>query len=93
MSSKDLTEALHALTVQAQGTDAGPPAMKTRGLAGKTRASALLAGASSAAGQTFTLGGELTIVSSDGLISIYFPETLKTDLGAKTQTLGVVVSE
>lgn len=93
MSSKDLTEALHALTVQAQGVNAGPAAMKTRGLADKTRASALLAGASSQGGLDFTLGGTLTVASSDGLITLYFPETMKTDLGGKTQTLGVVVSE
>ena len=46
MSGKDLTEALRTLTEQAQGADSGPPAMKTRGIAGKARSSALLGGSS-----------------------------------------------
>lgn len=78
MSGKDLTEALRALTEQGKPEDIGPAAMKTRGAAGISRASALLGGdnnSTSAIASPLTETGylmrtfyaERSIRSSDGL--------------------------
>jgi len=81
MSGKDLTEALRALmeSGQAAAPDA-PPAMKTRGAAGVSRASALLGGTDSTSGIASplvetayadrTFHANTTITSSDGLFTL-----------------------
>lgn len=44
MSSKDLTDALHKLTLAAQAGEDGPPAMKARGAAPAVKSAALIGG-------------------------------------------------
>ena len=80
MSGKDLTEALRALTEQAQAADAWPPAMKARGAAGISRGSALpnsdaaTSGIASPLVETAyadrTFHTNTTITSSDGLFAL-----------------------
>ena len=89
MSARDLTEALDKLT---QPTSSGAPdAPKLRGEAPVVKSSALIAGgAGGGAGATFTATGAMTIITSDGLFAISFPETLETNYGADVMTLGVI---
>lgn len=91
--AKDLTAALQALTEQAAGqtsrvdrtlpTARVPPAIPARsGSSGPITAAA--------AGDSFTLKGEKTVASSDGLFTLYFPETLEATIGGKVVTLGAI---
>jgi hypothetical protein len=91
MSSKDLTEALRALTEQANGADSGPPAMKSRGAAAAVKSSALLAGGATGSSD-FTLKGEKTVTSTDGIFTFYFPETLEKVIGGKTVKIGAITA-
>ena len=81
MSSKDLSEALRALTERGQSADgAGPAAMKARGAAGISRVGALLGGTDSTSGIASplvetayadrTFHANTTITSSDGLFTL-----------------------
>lgn len=91
--AKDLTSALQALTEQASGqtsridralpTARVPPAIPPRsGSSGPISAVAV--------GDSFTLTGEKTVASSDGLFTLYFPETLEATIGGKVVTLGAI---
>lgn len=81
MSSKDLSEALRALTERGQSADgAGPAAMKARGAAGISRVGALLGGDAATSGIASplvetayadrTFHTNTTITSSDGLFTL-----------------------
>jgi len=79
MSSKDLTEALHKLTMQAQGQPSAIPAMKDRGAAPAVTASALLVvsgsgGIASPLVETAyanrTFHATVNIASTDGLFTL-----------------------
>ena len=81
MSSKDLSEALRALTERGQSADgAGPAAMKARGAAGISRVGALLGGDAATSGISSqlvetasddrTFHANQTITSSDGLFTL-----------------------
>lgn len=94
--AKDLTEALQALTEQAAGqtsrvdrtlpTARVPPAIPPRsGSSGPITAVDN--------GDSFALKGEKTIASSDGLFTLYFPETLEATIGGKVVTLGAIKTE
>ncbi len=95
--AKDLTEALAALTEAASGKTSRvdkslpepriPPAILARTGASKPVAAA------AAAGDSWTLKGENTIITSDGLFSIYFPETLESIIGGKVITVGAIKTE
>ena len=79
MSSKDLTEALHKLTMEAQGQPSAIPAMKARGAAPAVTASALLGGSGSGgiasplketAYTNRTFHSTVNITSSDGIFTL-----------------------
>ncbi len=79
MSSKDLTEALHKLTMQAQGQPSAIPAMKDRGEAPAVTASALLGGSGSGgiasplvetAYTARTFHSTVSVTSTDGLFTL-----------------------
>lgn len=80
MSSKDLTEALHKLTLAARGESDGPPAMKARGSAPEVKSAALLAGSSGDGGiasplvetsyAARTFHSTVNIPSTDGLFTL-----------------------
>jgi len=79
MSSKDLTEALHKLTLSQRGESEGPPAMAARGIAPAVKSAALLAGSASSSGiaspltetaySDRTYHSTKTITSTDGLLT------------------------
>lgn len=86
--SKDLTEALRQLTEQAPPAPSPPP---PRGAVSRTVSAAVPAGAApSSKGSAFTLGGEKTLASTDGLFSFVFPETLVTTFGDAELTVGCI---
>lgn len=80
MSSKDLTEALHKLTMEAQGQPSAIPAMKDRGAAPEVKASALLSGGAASGGiasplvetayTNRTFHSTVNITSTDGLFTL-----------------------
>ncbi len=79
MSSKDLTEALNKLTMQAQGQPSAIPEMKDRGAAPAVTASALLGGSGSGgiasplvekAYANRTFHATVNIKSTDGLFTL-----------------------
>jgi len=79
MSSKDLTEALHKLTMEAQGLRRRTPAMKARGAAPAVTASALLGGSGSGgiasplketAYTDRTFHSTVNVTSTDGLFTL-----------------------
>lgn len=91
--AKDLSAALQALTEEAQGMTSRVnkrlPAAKNAteipdriGISGPISASAT--------GNYLTLKGEKTIATSDGLFTIYFPETAESILSNKTVTFGAI---
>lgn len=91
--AKDLTAALHALTEQAQGQttrlDKALPAVKPApGIPARTGASGPVGTGSGGTG--FTLGGEKTVTSTDGLLTFYFPETLKAKIGNTSVVVGAI---
>lgn len=95
--SKDLTEALHALTVAASGKTSRvdktlPEARVPSSIPARTGASGPIA-AAAAAGDSWTLKGENTLITSDGLFAIYFPETLEANIGGKLVTVGAIKTE
>ena len=49
--------------------------------------------AAAAAGDSWTLKGENTLITSDGLFAIYFPETLEATIGGKVVTVGAIKTE
>lgn len=91
--AKDLTAALHALTEQASGQTTRrdkvlqevkqateiPPRIGSSG--------PVMTGGG---GTGFELGGEKTVTSTDGLLTFYFPETLKGKVSNKSIVLGVI---
>lgn len=89
--SKDLTEALRAMMAGDANTNI-MPALKPRGAApAVTSAAPLPGGASAPAGNnSFTADGAKTMVSTDGLFALVFPDTLKTTLGGAVLTVPVV---
>lgn len=93
--AKDLTAALHALTEAAQGqtsrVDRSLPEAKAAS-AIPTRSGSSGPIMADSRGNAFVLKGEKTLVSSDGLISLYFPETLEGVVGEKTVTIGAIVA-
>lgn len=91
--AKDLTAALQALTEQAAGqtsrVDRSLPAARVpSAIPARTGASGPISAVSS--GDSFALKGEKTIASSDGLFTLYFPETLEATIGGKVVTLGAI---
>jgi hypothetical protein len=92
--ARDLTEALRALTDKATSGQtsrvdkalperANPPAIPARsGSAGPVTTAAV--------GDSWELKGEKTWATSDGLFTIYFPETLESAIGGKTLTIGAI---
>lgn len=89
--AKDLTEALHALTQAATGQTSRvdktlpgprvPPSIPAR-----TGASGPIAAA--ATGDSWELKGEDTITTTDGLFTIYYPETLESTIQNVIITIG-----
>jgi hypothetical protein len=92
--AKDLTAALHALTVEAQGQttrqDKALPAVK-EATAIPPRSGASGPVGTGAGGTGFQLNGEKTVASTDGLLTFYFPETLRATVGVTTVDVGVIV--
>lgn len=87
--SKELTEALRILTEQAKASKSEPPA--ERGAAPAVKSAALLGGGvPGGSGADFTLAGAKTIVSSDGLFALVFPDTLKRTMGNAEVTVPVI---
>lgn len=87
--SKDLTDALRALTEQANGTS--PEPMKLRGNAPAAISAALPSGAQQGTGsKDFAVGGTKTMVSTDGLFALVFPDTLNTTISGVQYTVGVI---
>lgn len=94
--AKDLTEALAALTEAASGKTSRvdkslpdpriPPAIPARTGASKPIAAA-------AVGDAWTPKGEKIWETSDGLFSIYFPETLESTIEGKIVTIGAIKTE
>jgi len=92
--AKDLTAALHALTEQANGqttrVDKSLPAVKVAPpIPERVGSSGIISGAGGGVG--FALNGEKTVSSTDGLLTFYFPETLRTTIGLTTLDVGVIV--
>jgi len=91
--AKDLTAALQALTEQASGqtsrVDRSLPAARVPS-AIPPRTGASGPKSTVANGDSFALKGEETIASSDGLFTLYFPETLEATIGGKVVTLGAI---
>lgn len=88
--SKDLTEALRAM--MEQGDSATNVVPKPRGSAPAVESSALL-GASPAAksgGSDLAAGGTKTIMSSDGLFTLVFPDVLKATIAGSEYTIPVI---
>lgn len=91
--AKDLTEALAALTEAASGKTSRvdkslpdsriPPAIPSRTGASKPIASA-------ASGDSWTLKGAKTVTSTDGVFTLYFPETIESTLENKVITVGAI---
>jgi hypothetical protein len=92
--AKDLTEALHAMTVEAQGqstrVDKVLPAVKEATAIPTRSGSSGPVGAGSG-GTGFVLNGEKTVSSTDGLLTFYFPDTLRATIGVTTVDVGVIV--
>lgn len=91
--AKDLTAALHALTMEAQGQttrqDKALPAVKeATEIPVRTGASGPISAAG--AGTGFALRGEKTVASTDGLLTFYFPETLGAKVSDKNVVVGVI---
>lgn len=91
--AKDLTAALHALTMDAQGQttrrDKALPSVKeSTAIPGRSGASGPVGGGGAGAG--FTLGGESTVASTDGLLTFFFPETLKAKIGNTSVVVGAI---
>ena len=94
--AKDLTEALAAMTEAASGKTSRvdkslpdpriPPAIPAR-----TGSSKPIAAAS--VGDAWTPKGEKIWETSDGLFSIYFPETLESTIEGKIVTIGAIKTE
>ncbi len=81
MSSKDLTEALHKLTLAARGETEGPPAMKARGSAPAVKSAALLGSGAGGSGSIAsplvetayaarTFHTTVNVPSTDGLFTL-----------------------
>ena len=92
--AKDLTAALHALTVEAQGQTPRQskvlrPATEATEIPARTGASGPVRTAGGD-GRSFSLGGARTLESSDGLFSFHFPATLTFVDSGVTYTLGVI---
>lgn len=94
--AKNLTEALAALTEAASGKTSRvhkslpgpliPPRIPARTGASKPIAAA-------AVGDSWKPKGEKTLITSDGLFSIYFPETIESIIGGKVITVGAIKTE
>lgn len=102
--TKDLTEALRALTESGAGQtsrrDTLLPAPEAKpSIPQRTGSSGPKYGNGESGGTGFTLHGEKTIESTDGLFTIYFPKTIKarvsgeaggTEVSPKIVTVGVI---
>lgn len=94
--AKDLTAALQALTEQAQGQTSRvnktlPAAKDATAIPERTGSSGPIY-STAASGNTLELKDEKTIITSDGLFTIYFPNTAETTAGDKVLTLGAIKS-
>ena len=92
--AKDLTAALHALTVEAQGqttrqNKALPAVKEATEIPARTGASGPVR--STGGDGSFSLGGERVLQTSDGIFSFYFPETLQSVVGGQAVMVGVIV--
>lgn len=94
--AKDLTEALRALTEAGAGqtsrrdtrlpdVTARPNIPQRTGSAGPKYAAT--------SGDSWALKGEKTMATSDGLFTIYYPETLESTIGSKVITIGAIKTE
>lgn len=91
--AKDLTAALQALTEQASGQTsrvdrALPSARVPPAIPPRSGSSGPITAVDN--GDSFALKGEKTIASSDGLFTLYFPDTLEATIGGKVVTLGAI---
>lgn len=88
--SRDLTDDLRALTEQANASKR--EGMKPRGAAAKVESSALLPGASKSGNgsSSFEPKGPKTLTSTDGLFTIFYPDTLETTIDSTVYTVGVI---
>mgnify|MGYP001614553151 CR=1 FL=1 len=92
--ARDLTAALHALTIEAQGQTTrqdkalpeAPPATPIQARTGGSGPVRSTGGD----GRSFSLGGARTLESSDGLFSFHFPATLTFVDSGVTYTLGLI---
>lgn len=89
--SRDLTDALSALTNTSPYGGDLPTPPPARGAAPAAKSSVLLAGgATEGAATPLTVAGARTVLSSDGLFSWYFPYTLDMDDSGTVYSLGVI---
>lgn len=94
--AKDLTEALRALTEAGAGQTSRrdtrlPDANARSNIPQRTGSSGPKY--SSAAGDSWELKGAKTMATSDGLFTIYYPETLESIIKNKTITIGAIKAE
>lgn len=92
--ARDLTAALHALTMEAQGQTtrqdkALPEAQPATPIQARTGGSGPVR--STGGDGSFSLGGERVLQTSDGIFSFYFPETLQSVVGGQAVMVGVIV--
>ena len=92
---KDLTAALQALTEGAQGQTSRvnkmlAAAKSATGIPERSGSSGPIYSSAAGGGSALTLKGEKTIVTSDGLFSIYFPETVEATVSDKVLTIGAI---
>ncbi len=87
--AKDLTSALRDLTDRSQAVEQPP---KPRGEAPAVKSAAVLTSGNTPSGAAgpFTAGGTKTVASSDGLFTLYWPESLKTTISGVEFTVGVI---
>jgi len=91
--ARDLTAALQAMTEEAVGQTSRvnkklPEAREATMIPERRGSSGPIY--SAAAGNVLTLKGEKTIATSDGLFTIYFPESAETVTGNKVLTFGAI---
>jgi hypothetical protein len=94
--AKDLTEALRALTEQSGGltsrVDKTLPAPRVpSAIPARSGASGPISSATG--GDAWELKGEKTWATTDGLFTLYMPETLKSNIGGKLITIGAIKTE
>jgi len=91
--ARDLTAALHALTLEAQGqtTRQDKALSATRPATGiPPRAGSSGPISEAGAGTGFALGGERYLTSTDGLLFVYFPDSLTGQVDGKNVVIGAI---